>query len=110
MFGIPKRGPYRNRALLDLAHRLQECQLKLPGVCVGFSEHGCEPAHSNFHEDGKGGARKADDDRHAAACHNCHAELDQGRSLTLDEKKEAWNRAHKDTISEYFRRGWLVVR
>ena len=108
---IAKDREYRNSALLDLAHQIQECQLQLPEVCEGFSEHGCEPAHANNWRSvfGKGGARKAHDCFFAAACHPCHAELDQGRRFDADEKFEYWSRGHDRTLLELFRRGLLKV-
>ena len=100
--------PYRDRALLDLAHRVEECQLRLPGVCRGHSP-GCEPAHSNQSQHGKGGAQKAGDNFHAAACHWCHAELDQGNKFTREEKVEFWRAGHDRTMTLYFRNGWIGV-
>ena len=100
---------FRSRPLLDLAHRVQECQLRLPGVCQGHSEHGCEPAHSNQQRHGKGMGYKADDFYHAAACHACHAELDQGRRFTKSDKREFWQAGWERTMALYFKNGWLRV-
>lgn len=100
---------YRNRKLLDLAHRVTECQLQIPGVCEGHSAHGCEPAHSNQQRHGKGMSIKADDNYHAAACHSCHVELDQGKRLTKEERREFWEIAHERTMGLYIQSGWLVV-
>lgn len=100
---------YRNRKLLDLAHELHDCTAQIEGVCIGYSEHGLEPAHSNQSVHGKGGHLKAHDCFHAAMCHNCHAELDQGKHLSREERREIWQRAYDATILEYFKRGWLSV-
>lgn len=100
---------YRNRKLLDLAHRVHECQVQIPGVCEGYSAHGCEPAHSNQQRHGKGMGLKAADNFHAAACHSCHAELDQGKSLSKDLRREIFNEAHERTMALYIQNGWLVV-
>ncbi|GAB4059246.1 hypothetical protein [Uliginosibacterium sediminicola] len=102
-------GNFRDRDLLDLAHDINECTLQLPGVCTGYSPHGCEPAHSNFSIHGKGARIKAHDNFHAASCHACHAELDQGRRFTYEQKMEYFVRAHERTMLEYFRRGWVGV-
>jgi hypothetical protein len=68
----PKDPEYRNRKLLDLAHRLD-------AVCGNCGREGpCEPAHSNMAVHGKGGARKAHDCFHAHLCAACHRWLDQG--------------------------------
>ena len=107
---IPKNIPVRNRALLDLAHRLNQCTLNIPGVCTGYSVEGLEPAHSNWAEDGKGKSLKAHDNLHAAACHACHAELDQGNKLSREERQWYWNRGHKQTMTQYWRNGWLAVK
>lgn len=52
---------------------------------------------------------KADDVFHAAACHSCHAEIDQGSNLTRDERLEYWRRGFERTMLMYFQNGWLVV-
>jgi hypothetical protein len=52
---------------------------------------------------------KSDDIFHAAMCHACHAELDQGRLLSKDARRDVWQRAHERTMLEYFKRGWLTV-
>lgn len=100
---------YRDRKLLDLAHRVNECQLRLPEVCTGYSPDGCEPAHSNQSRHGKGMSIKADDNFHAAACHACHAELDQGRRFSRSEKMDFWQAGHDRTMALYWRNGWLKV-
>lgn len=104
-----RKGNYENRSLLDLAHRLQECQLRLPGVCQGYAPGGCEPAHSNQARHGKGKSIKAHDHFHAAACHACHTELDQGLRFSKEEKAEFWQTGFERTLTEYFKRGWLDV-
>ncbi|MRR49354.1 MAG: DUF1364 family protein [Rhodocyclaceae bacterium] len=100
---------FRSRSLLDLAHRVTECQVRIPGVCAGHSDHGCEPAHSNQQRHGKGMGHKAADCFHAAACHACHAELDQGSRLTKEERRDYWQAAHERTLQLYFENGWLKV-
>lgn len=101
---------YRNRKLLDLAHRVTECT-----HCGRYSSHGCEPAHENSIEAGKGFGIKSRDQRHAAMCNSCHGWYDQGKGMDPTgvfsdaEKTEVWNRAHKRTYDLYFEEGWLVV-
>lgn len=102
---LRQREPrYENRKLLDLAHRIQECV-----NCGYFSEHGCEPAHENGLEAGKGMSTKSHDGRHAALCHSCHVWYDIGHSRALGDKQEMWNRAHKRTFDIYWRNGWIKV-
>lgn len=66
-------------------------------------------AHSNQLKDGKGKGIKAHDYRIAALCYGCHMVIDQGMSLSKEEKKEAWDEAHRRTIGWLFERGNLQV-
>lgn len=96
---------YRNRKLLDLAHKVTVCQ-----SCGGHTE-GCVPAHSNWSAIGnKGAGIKADDWAVAALCHPCHMVLDQGRALTREQRQEMWQRAFYKTMKLYFENGWLEVK
>lgn len=97
---------FRSRPFLDLAHRVHQCQIRLPGVCIGYSVEGCEPAHANLQAFGKGIGHKAAD-LHVAACHPCHAELDQGRTLSKAERREAWLHGCARTMLLYLERGWI---
>lgn len=112
MIGVPKDPEYRNRALLDLAHRDDaEC-----GNCGYVGP--CDPAHSNWMEDGKGKSHKAHDCYFAFLCARCHAWLDQA-SVRRDPtdtypaerlgKHEMWMRAFKRTVLFMWRRGWIRV-
>jgi len=58
-------------------------------------------AHSNQMRDGKGRGLKANDYRIAALCYKCHAELDQGKNMSREERLNMWEDAHRATI------GWL---
>ena len=86
---------YRNRKLLEIL-RQSPCQ-----IC-GRSDGTVVAAHSNQLRDGKGRGLKAHDYRCAALCFTCHAEIDQGKSLSKVERVEAWEEAHRKTV------GWLV--
>lgn len=101
---------YRSRKFLDLAHRVHVCQNCGKWVGTEGMDDGCEPAHANWQEYGKGGAMKAHDNFHAAICHDCHVELDQGSGWTREEKKHVWLMAHLKTMLLYFLKGWLVVK
>lgn len=103
----------RNRSLLNLAHRVNECQ-----NCGRWSEHGSEPAHENGIEADKGFGNKGHDNRHAALCNACHGWYDQGGtgrdpsnrySANWAEKAEMWTRSHLKTFDLYWRNGWLKV-
>lgn len=95
---------YRDRDLLDSVYEI-ECQFGLP-CCEGGQG---EPAHSNQSRHGKGGSIKAHDCFVAAGCRACHRELDQGRTMSREEKFEAWQRAHERTLLELFQRGIVGV-
>lgn len=95
---------YRDRKLLDLAYHLN-CTLMLPG-CEGTTG---EPAHSNQSKHGKGGALKAHDCFYASACRSCHRELDQGKTMSREEKFDAWERGHIRTMLQLWERGLIQV-
>lgn len=99
---------YRSRRFLDLAHGMHECTLQIPGVCVGHSVDGLEPAHSNWQEEGIGIGIKADD-VFAAACHSCHMELDDRANLSREEKVWYWRRGVIRTIRQLLKAGKLRV-
>lgn len=80
---------YRSRALLDMAYDFP-CQFQIPGVCEGGPG---EPCHSNQAIHGKGGSLKAHDCFFVPGCRSCHRELDQGRTMSREEKFAAWDRA-----------------
>jgi hypothetical protein len=102
---LTKRKPYRNRRLLDLAHKVNECQLRTP-ACTGYSPEGCEPAHSNHQEHGKGKGQKADDDQHAAACRACHLHYDANK-MPRDFALKIFNEGRARTFKLYRANGWL---
>ena len=81
-----KEGLYRNRKLLDLAHKVEYCQIQIPGVCTGYTG-GCEPAHSNEYRHGKGKGMKSHDVFHGAGCRACHYEIDNGKLLSKDDRR-----------------------
>ena len=85
---------YRNQKLLE-AVRASPCQ-----VCE-VSDGTVVAAHSNQLRDGKGRGLKAHDYRIAAMCFRCHMELDQGTSMSKQERRDQWDEAHRKTI------GWL---
>lgn len=103
---IQKRNNLRNRRLLNLAHRVTECQFKSP-VCVGHVAHGCEPIHSDFSEHGKGMGIKADDDQHVAGCHACHLWFGEKR-VQREALFNMFNAARERTFAYYRKHtNWL---
>lgn len=100
---------YRNRKLLNLAHRVNNCQFLLTG-CKGYEVEGCEPAHSNQSMHGKGCGIKASDDQHVASCSNCHRLYD-GQTFKVLPRAEAnhlFDAARARTFALYEKNGWLV--
>jgi hypothetical protein len=72
--------------------------------CYGL----CGPvqvSHSNSQRDGKGMGLKAYPWRVAALGVRCHQELDSGKHLSKQERREQWDEAHRATIGELFRLG-----
>jgi hypothetical protein len=102
---IKKFSPYRNRRLLNLAHRVNECMMRSP-VCKGVSLHGCEPIHSDFSEHGKGMGIKAADDQHVAGCHDCHLWFGEKR-MQRDALLAFFNAARERTFAYYRKCKWL---
>ena len=94
---------YRNQKLLEVV-RLSPCQhcKIMDGTVVA--------AHSNQMRDGKGRSLKAHDYRIAALCFTCHAELDQGRKMSREERLNMWEDAHRATVGWLFDNDILRVR
>ena len=67
----------------------EPCFLRMPGMRC-WSLDTVVPAHRN---EGKGMGLKVDDELTVPACYGCHAEYDQGKRFTREEKREFWNRA-----------------
>jgi len=65
-----------------------------------FTEGQTQAAHSNQLIHGKGRGIKASDEYTAALCFNCHAELDQGKNLTKEERAVMWIDAHIKTVKK----------
>lgn len=74
--------------------------------CVICRRFGVQAAHRN---QGKGMGMKAPDCWTAALCHQCHAEIDNGRDMSLDERRRMMDVAVLDTIMELFYRGAIGV-
>jgi len=95
-----KREYIRSRELLD-ACRLIDCQ----HCGRAASTNRVVAAHSNWSVHGKGGHIKADDNRVAALCDVCHILiLDQGASLSQEQRQLMWWSAHVKTTVAI----WLV--
>ena len=96
---------YRNRKLLDA---IKDCP-----TCMSCDRHNDETivaAHSNALRDGKGRGLKAHDYRIAALCFTCHLKLDQGHTMSRQERTEMWEEAHRKTIGWLFESLRLIVK
>ena len=93
---------YRNKKLLEIARNF-------PCQHCGIDDGTVVAAHSNQLRDGKGKGIKASDYRIASLCFKCHAELDQGKNLSKQERLEMWEEAHRKTIGLLFDNGHLQV-
>ena len=101
---------YRNRKFLDLAHKMNECMLCLPGVCEGYSPEGLEPAHSNMMIHGKATGQKSHDCFFVASCRSCHHELDHGNSLDREGKQLHWYQGYSRTMLYLFENNLINIK
>lgn len=100
---LPKRVAVRSPALLVACRAIpcQHCFVVDGTVCA---------AHSNWGEHGKGGQKKADDNRVASLCHRCHSALDQGSRMSGEERRAMWDAAHARTVAALVGAGlWPAV-
>ena len=70
------------------------------------ADGGTQAAHRN---ESKGMGLKTSDALVAALCGICHHELDNGKNLTRDERRDMWNRAYITTIQALIEQGHLVT-
>jgi hypothetical protein len=91
---------YRNKKLLELCRELP-CQ-----VC-GRNNGTVVAAHRN---EGKGIGLKVSDALVASLCFECHSEMDNGKTLTKEERRDMWNRAYINTIQQFIEREWMVIK
>jgi len=69
--------------------------------CMRCGKEGqTQAAHSNQMAHGKGKGIKASDEYTAALCLRCHYEIDMGKELTKEQRKEEWDKAWIRTIEE----------
>lgn len=100
--------PLRSRSHLDLAHEIHDCTIGIPSVCAGYSVEGCEPAHGpKSMLDGGMGCKSAD--VFAASCHACHVEIDQGSTLSREDRQWFWMRGAVRTWALLLKAGKLRV-
>ena len=67
-------------------------------------------AHSNLLEHGKGKGLKAHDGMMAWLCYRCHSELDQGRKMSKEERRDFMLTAICRTYEQMWNQGLIEVR
>jgi hypothetical protein len=90
--------------------RLLEVVRQSPCQHCGAQDGTVVAAHSNQLRDGKGRGLKAHDYRIAALCFTCHAELDQGKNMSKQQRIEMWEEAHRKTVGWLFDNSVLILR
>jgi hypothetical protein len=73
-------------------------------TCSLCRAYGVQVAHRN---EGRGMGQKSPYWLTAAICPPEHHEIDNGKRMTQDERRNEWNRAYVDTIDRLFRAGKL---
>jgi len=63
------------------------------------------PSQAAHRNEGKGMGIKVSDALCAALCPTCHAELDQGKTMTKQERRDFWNRAYINTVKKLIESG-----
>ncbi|AUH00880.1 hypothetical protein CWC46_14325 [Prodigiosinella confusarubida] len=90
---------YRNKKWLAAVGTIQQCVL-----CGTW---GTQVAHRN---ESKGIGMKTDDCATAAICVHCHNEIDNGKNLSRDERRQLMDRAIVLTIIQIARQGLVVPK
>ncbi|CAI1527212.1 Protein of uncharacterised function (DUF1364) [Serratia quinivorans] len=91
------RNTYRNKKWLAAVGQIEQCVL--------CGKWGIQVAHRN---ESKGMGMKADDCATAALCVECHHEIDNGKTLSRDERRQLMDRAIVLTVIQIARRGLVV--
>lgn len=95
---ISKNTPYRSNKWLEAVRNLDECVL--------CGRQGVQAAHRN---EGKGFGMKVSDCLTAALCPFCHAEIDQGMTMTRDQRRAEIDRAIVLTLERLAKAGKLQI-
>lgn len=85
---------YRNASLLQVIRELPMCTLQIPNVCEGTPVQAC---HGNSYRLGKFLSGKSADCFAVAGCPACHHAIDNGASLSQDDRQFYWSRAFERT-------------
>lgn len=85
--------------------KLRRAVASLPCMNCG-RQQSTQAAHRN---EGKGMGLKTSDALCAALCVDCHRELDQGKTMSKEERRDFWNRAYVKTMQALIEGGTLKV-
>lgn len=96
---IQKQTPYRSDKWLAAVRSLDEC--------VRCGRFGVQAAHRN---QGKGLGSKVDDTLCAALCPDCHHEIDNGKQMTMDERRREMDACILETIKRLARAGKIGAK
>jgi hypothetical protein len=94
---FPKHNYIRSATLLRHAR-------EIPCQHCGADDGTVVAAHTNW-GGGKGRGIKADDNKIASLCFECHSELDQGKTLTKEQRQDMWFLAHLKTVTKLLELG-----
>ena len=94
---FPKHSYVRSPTLLRNAR-------EIPCQHCGADDGTVVAAHANW-GGGRGRSIKADDNLIASLCFSCHAELDQGKNMSKDDRQAMWTAAHLKTVHKLTRLG-----
>tara|TARA_R100000664_G_C2661818_1_gene77686 strand:- start:80 stop:406 length:327 start_codon:yes stop_codon:yes gene_type:complete len=92
------KGKYRNKKLLEMAKESPYC---MNPTCGKDNNGDVVAAHLNF-DKSKGMATKANDYLIAYLCYKCHTLVDEGYSLSKDEKHDLMFKAFINTLRWLF--------
>jgi hypothetical protein len=99
MTSYPKQGAFRSKAWLKAVASLP---------CVLCSREGMtQAAHMNIN---KGMAHKTHDCWTASLCVECHSDIDQGKDLSRQDRRDMMEAAVLLTIAELAKAGLVVVK
>lgn len=99
-YAYESRELFRNKKLLELMR-------ELPCGNCGANDGTVVAAHRN---EGKGMGIKVSDALVAPLCITCHFELDQGKQMTRDERRDFWNRAYISGMQYLIENNKLVIK
>jgi hypothetical protein len=91
---------FRSKRLLEA---IREC----PCANCGAEDGTVSASHRNF---GKGMGIKVSDALTCALCSGCHHQLDMGKDMNREERREFWNQAYIKTMQYMIENNMLRVK